>query len=71
MAMFQENDPNTRSQAARDAEPETTTERESSTSVASDVQTDKIMALLQQIVAHQIEGKRARENDQEQREERE
>ena len=38
------------SQAARDAAPE----RESSTSVASEIQTHKIMALLQQIVANQI-----------------
>ena len=49
----------TRSQAARDAVPE----RESSTSVVSETRTDKIMALLQQIVAHQTEEKRAREND--------
>ena len=51
----------TRSQAARDAAPETTTEHDSSTSVASDIQTHKIMALLQQIVANQIKEKRARE----------
>ena len=55
------------SQAARDASPE----RESSTSVASEIQTHKIMALLQQIVANQIKEKRARENDKEKREERE
>ena len=55
------------SQAARDAAPE----RESSTSVASEIQTHKIMALLQQIVANQIKEKRARENDKEKREERE
>ena len=45
----------TRSQAARDAAAEITTERESSTSVASDVQTYNMMAFLQQIVSHQIE----------------
>ena len=55
------------SQAARDASPK----RESSTSVASEIQTHKIMALLQQIVANQIKEKRARENDKEKREERE
>ena len=38
------------SQAARDAATEMTTERESSTSVTSDVQPDNIMALLQHIV---------------------
>ena len=53
----------TRSQAARDAAAENTTERESSTSVASDVQTDNMMAFLQQIVSHQIEERRARENE--------
>ena len=58
----------TRSQAARDAAPETTTERES---VASETRTDKLMALLQQIVANQIKEKRARENYQEKRQERE
>ena len=58
----------TRSQAASDAAPETTTERES---VASETRTDKIMALLQQIVAHQIEEKRARESYQEKRQEKE
>ena len=61
----------TRSQAARDAAPETTTEHNSSTSVASDIQTHTIMALLQQIVANQIKEKRARENYQEKRQERE
>ena len=61
----------TRSQAARDAEPETTTEHDSSTPVASDIQTHKIMALLQQIVANQIKEKRARKNYQEKRQERE
>ena len=59
---------NTRSQAARDPAPETTTERES---VASETRTDKLMALLQQIVANQIKEKRARENYQEKRQERE
>ena len=58
----------TRSQAARDAAPETTTERES---VASETRTDKLTALLQQIVANQIKEKRARENYQEKRHERE
>ena len=53
----------TRSQAAREAAPETTTERES---VASDVQTNNMMAFLQQ-----TEERRARENDKEKREERE
>ena len=53
----------TRSQGVRDATAEMTTERESSTSVASDVQTDNMMALLQHIVSHQIEERRAREND--------
>ena len=56
------------SQTARDAVPETTMERES---VASGVHTDDIMALLQQIVSHQIEERRARENDKEEKEERE
>ena len=55
------------SQAARDAAPEP----ESSTSVASEIQTHKIMALLQQIVANQIKEKRARDNDKEKRGERE
>ena len=49
-----------RSQAARDAAPETTTERES---VASATRADKLMSLLQQIVAHQTDERRAREND--------
>ena len=61
----------TGSQAARDTEAEMTTERESSTSVASDVQTDNIMAVLQQIVSHQIDERRAIENDNEEQEERE
>ena len=61
----------TRSQAARDAAAEITTERESSTSVASDVQTDNMMAFLQQIVSHQIEERRARKNEKEEQEERE
>ena len=60
----------TRSQAARDAAAEITTERESSTSVASDIQTDNMMAFLQQI-SHQIEERRARENEKEEQEERE
>ena len=55
----------TRSQAARDAVPETTTERKRRD------KTDTIMALLQQIVLHQTEERRARENDKEKREERE
>ena len=55
----------TRSQAARDAVPETTTERKRRE------KTDTIMALLQQIVLHQTEERRARENDKEKREERE
>ena len=55
----------TRSQAARDAAAEITTERESSTSVASDVQTENMMVFLQQIVSHQTEERRARENDKE------
>ena len=57
------------SQAARDAAPETTTEHDPSTSVASDIQAHKIMALVQQIVAIQIKEKRARENYQEKRQE--
>ena len=44
----------TRSQAARDAAPETRREK-----------TDTIMAFLQQIVSHQTEERRARENDKE------
>ena len=48
----------TRSQAARDAAPETSMEGES-------VQTDNMMAFLQQIVSHQTEERRARENDKE------
>ena len=59
----------TRSQAARDAAAEITTERESSTSVASDAQIDNMMAFLQQIVSHQIEERRARENEKEEQEE--
>ena len=55
----------TRSQAARDAVPETTTER------MRREETDTIMALLQHIVLHQTEESRARENDKEKREERE
>ena len=39
--------------------------------MASETRTDKIMALLQQIVAHQIEEKRARESYQEKRQEKE
>ena len=58
-------------QAARDAAAEITTERESSTSVASDVQTDNMMDFLQQIVSHQIEERRARANEKEEQEERE
>ena len=54
----------TRSQAARDAAPETSMEGES-------VQTDNMMAFLQQIVSHQTEERRARENDKEEQEERE
>ena len=61
----------TRSQAARDAAASITTERESSTSVASDVQTDNMIAFLQQIVSHHIEERRARENEKEEQEERE
>ena len=55
----------TRSQAARDAAAEITTERESSASVASDVQAENMMAFLQQIVSHQTEERRVRENDKE------
>ena len=55
----------TRSQAARDAAPETTTERKRIET------TDNMMAFLQQIVSHQTEERRARENDKEKREERE
>ena len=58
------------SQAARDAAEEMITERESSMSVASDVHTDNMMALLQQIASHQIQEMRARENYQDKREER-
>ncbi len=61
----------TLSQAARDAAAEITTERESITSVASDVQTENIMTFLQQIVSHQMEERRARENDKEEQGERE
>ena len=61
----------TRSQAARDAAAEITTERESNTSVASDVQTENMMAFLQQIVSHQTEERRARENDKKEQGERE
>ena len=61
----------TRSQPARDAAAEITTERESSTSVASDVQTENMMAFLHQIVSHQTEERRARENDKEEQGERE
>ena len=53
----------TRSQAARDAAPETSMEGES-------VQTDNMMAVLQPIVSHQTEERRARENDKEEQEER-
>ena len=60
----------TRSQAARDAAAEITTERESSTSVISDVQTDNMMALLQHIVSHQTEDRHARENDKKERQEK-
>ena len=55
----------TRSQAARDAAPVTTTERQRRE------KTDSIMALLQQIVSNQTEERRARENDKDKREERE
>ena len=54
----------TRSQAARNAAPETTTERQRRE------KTDKIMAFLQHIVSHQTEERRARENDKEEQEER-
>ena len=55
----------TRSQAVSDAAAEITTERESNTSVASDVQTENMMDFLQQIVSHQTEGRCARENHKE------
>ena len=55
----------TRSQPARNAAPETDTERKRRE------KTDKIMASLQQIVSHQTEERRARVNDKEKREERE
>ena len=51
----------TRSQAARDAALETSMDGES----------DNMMAFLQQIVTHQTEERRARENDKEEQEERE
>ena len=61
----------TRSQAARDAAAEITTDREPSTSVASDVQTENMMAFLQQTVSHQTEERRAREIDKEEQGKRE
>ena len=61
----------TKSQAARDAAAKITTERESSTSVASDVQIDNMVAFLQHIVSHQIEERRAREIEKEEQEKRE
>ncbi len=61
----------TRSQAVSDAAAEITTERESNTSVASDVQTENMMAFLQQIVSHQTEERRARENDKKEQGDRE